>query len=976
MAKLNSNKGIILITTFMVSAVLFVLSGVYMSSSMVQNWAAQREKGTTQAFYAAEQGMQYAFIEAQNHGYKWSTHYVKNVPAKDLEIQTTAPAISLTGAKINASGCYEVSTPSGTVEVKAYPDPLRPDETILLSRGIDPRNVTSRIIKYRISRKSLYKNFMFWPVNFSASGSFNGKAIDGKPIGSLHINGNISLDSGTIKFSNFSRISCSGNIYYYNNKFDKPYDLDVRAWNPSFCNFESNVANLDGIAPLSRSTSAPYDFSFPSRGLFQNPSTHFYGNDRSDDWTGANDITESGWWTVNGKEIPKQLPDNPTSWSWPKYSGARAANEKAVRFEVTNTALQWLVNAEEKAGEYSVKPSSWLNAGADGNSNGLVDDSEGDKVTLLAVNSEGSFWDSFDGQGLSKGLRGFSEYEIYSAVKSFEDSGGSSFGTVFPGSGHLYDDLKDWIANTLKDRQGYLSWWKSRQYHHKAKLQEDVGVYHFESDAATVPAVERIFWEAWLNYWPPAHGKVHTEVLPLVYSSYRTLNPEWWQDLRYGDDRSLSDGTNIEVKYLNTQYQSTEFQSWLQTQSLGAGQTLADIIKFNVPPETPLAISACYASPAQNNGLYIKENSSAGTFTVAYNGIEETRSSLAGCLAALGISDWVSTTQFYNSSTTTADYVTTPVPIQAIQIDVEMLRKQGNINNHIIYIESPTYDTRLVNGATLPEGGFTVVSPYDVYIKAQQKSIDGKPVNAFNYEAADKIKSGDGVDTNWQPAALITNSRVYFLSSQYKDFDAALPYPAYFPVSTTNALFEPTFLKEYCWNNWPTEKGYPSKPAQASLDWGWVNSNLSATQQQSLLTAGNNQWAAVNTDAMPNKVTLNNSFNVGVASAEDPRGNVIERWQSGTSLNVEGSFIKLKDKFAPDPGKPTVMPYRLHYDYGKFEKERFKLVNASAGTRAYSSSVAYEYEERFWESDSRPSADFFTGSQQRWEEVSDFYHDS
>jgi hypothetical protein len=976
MANLKSNKGIILITTFMVSAVLFVLSGVYMSGSMVQNWAAQREKGTTQAFYAAEQGMQYAFIEAQNQGYKWSTHYVKNVPEKDLEIQAVAPAISLTGAKINASGCYELSTPSGRVEVKAYPDPFRPDETILLSRGIDPRNVTTRIIKYRISRKSLYKNFMFWPANFSAYGNFNGKAIDDKPIGSLHINGNISLDSGTIKFSNFSRISCSGNIYYYSNKFDKPYDHDVRAWNPAYCIFESNAGNLDGVAPIPRSSSAPYDFSFPSRNLFQNPSTHFYGNDRSDDWTGASDITESGWWTVNGKEIPKQLPGAPASWSWSKYASARSADEKAVSFEVTHDAMQWLVNAEEKAGEYSVKASSWLKAGADGNSNGLVDDSEGDKVTLLGVNSEGHIWDSFDGQGLSKGLRGFSEYEIYSAVKSYEESGGTTFGSVFHGSGHMYDDLKDWIANTLKDRQGYLSWWKSRHYHHKENLRVDDGVYHFESDAPTVPAAERIFWEAWLNYWPPAHDKVHTEILPLVYSASRNLNSEWWQDLQYGDDRSLSDATNMDVNYLHTQYQSTEFQSWLAGQSLGAGQTLADIIKFNVPPETPLAISACYASPAQSNGLYIKENAAQGTFTVAYNGTEETRSSLAGCLSALGIGDWVSTSKFYNSSTANAAYEATPEPVQVIQIDVEVLRQQGSINNHIIYIESPTYDTRLVNGATLPEGGFTVVSPYDVYIKAQQKDIGGKSISAFNYEAADKIKSGDGADANWQPAALITNSRVYFLSSQYKDFDETCPYPASFPVSTTNALIEPTFLKEYCWNNWPKDKGYPLKPDQASLDWGWVNSNLTATQQQSLLSAGNNQWAAVNADAMPNKVTLNNSFNVGVASAEDPRGNIVERWQSGTSLNIEGSFIKLKDKFAPDPGKPAILPYRPHYDYAKFEKERFKLVNSSAGSRAYSSSVFYEYEERFWESDSRPSADFFAGSQQRWEEVTDFYHDS
>lgn len=967
MVKLTQNKGVILIATILVSTVLFILSGAYVTSSMVQNMASQRQRATMQAFYAAEKGIEYAFIESQNQGYNWRTHSVdgsNNLIAITVPVPTTA----LNGATINGSGNYQVSTPFGIIEVKAYADPLRSDETIVLSRGRDSSGNTSRIIKYRISRRSLYKNFMFWPQGYTTSGSNNGKQMDGQPIGSIHVNGNIAINSGT--YTNFSQLRCSGNLYYNNYTFNAPYYWDRTSWNDTTKTFSTAAVGAvpDGLAPIPRYGGPNYNLYF-SPHIFKDVSMHFYGNDVTDDWNGPNPITTYGSLSVNGQSIPKQLPGSPTPWSWRKYSDTRYGSEQGVKFQVTNTELQALLSAEETNGEYTNAAwtgANWLSAGDTSNNNGRFENSEADKVTLLSQETEsGSL--GFD-LGKDKGLHGHSEYEVYKAVKQHEEY------STFPSGTNYW--VKLWIAALVPNRNAFFDWWKGREYHHKENLTQTGSVYHFATDSVSVPAHERLFWEAWVNYWPPANtvarpAKSHNQSYSPSQSN-QALNAEWWQDLKYGNDRESAEAYP-QVSYLNSQYQPTEFRSWLQSHNL------ENVIQFGVPTETPLSIQSYYSEPAQHDGLYIKET--GGTFTVAFNGVEVSASSLSTCLSTLGIDSWVTTAQFYNPvEANVASYTGKPPAINAIQIDFQALQSlSNNINNHIIYVEAPSYDTRLVNGATLPQGGVTLVSPYDVYVKAQDKMIDGTMRSAFNYEASDKTTSGGADDSNWQPAAIITNSKVYYLSSQFTDFSSDVPYADNFPREG-DSLREETFREDYCYANYPSS-GMPPKPASKDdLTWDWIQTNLTSDQQKTLYNNGESHWDTINAGSKINTVTKQNNFNIAVAAPKDldPRGYFCERWQSGTSSAYnEGSFIALNEKFSTNPLTPTVKPSRSHIGYAAYEQSRFGMSGAYAGTRSYFSGSRYlEYEERFWSADSRPSGDFYSGSTQRWEEVTDFDHHS
>ena len=231
--------------------------------------------------------------------------------------------------------------------------------------------------------------------------------------------------------------------------------------------------------------------------------------------------------------------------------------------------------------------------------------------------------------------------------------------------------------------------------------------------------------------------------------------------------------------------------------------------------------------------------------------------------------------------------------------------------------------------------------------------------------------------------AVITNSRAYFLSSEFIDFNPdngdEYPYPYNFP-NYPYSLHEDTFLQDYCWDNWPG--ALPKPGAKAGATEAWVEANLDNNQQKALLDAGEAQWdkpvaqGGVE-ELMTNKVTKDNYFNVAVASPEEPQGYRRERWDKNPDtgawikINVEGAFIKLEDRWASE--------YRSHKDCEAYETNRFGLSSYTYKANDYkmrhtaSNTYAnYEYEERFWDPAGRPSGDFFAGSESSWQEVAEF----
>ncbi len=288
MARLNNNRGILLISTFMVAGVLFVLSGAYMSSAIVQNRAVQRQKDSMQVFYAAEKGAEYVFAESQNHGWGFATHEVADTDLdgdgkiNDLVRIAAGPTVSLTGASINAvTGCYEVYAPQGNVEVKVYNNPLKNNETILLSRSTSTKADSVRIIKNRLSHRSMYEYLMFFPGSQYFGGSY-----DGKGVGGMHINGDIIL--GGANFANLTELSASGYIYYNYSNYRPPYSADD--WD----------GKRDGLAPMLKVSYPPYNYCVP--GCIINNQGSFFAS-------GAK---------INSVAIPKELS---SEWQWDKYWG-------------------------------------------------------------------------------------------------------------------------------------------------------------------------------------------------------------------------------------------------------------------------------------------------------------------------------------------------------------------------------------------------------------------------------------------------------------------------------------------------------------------------------------------------------------------------------------------------------------------------------------------------------------------------------
>lgn len=408
------------------------------------------------------------------------------------------------------------------------------------------------------------------------------------------------------------------------------------------------------------------------------------------------------------------------------------------------------------------------------------------------------------------------------------------------------------------------------------------------------------------------------------------MNREWYDDLTYGNDRDTSETTT--VKFTNSRMQPVAWKEFLSTNKLDK-----IVYEKNTGAQylTPLNLEVdadgktYYAKLAQKNGLYIGTDTS-GNLDVWLNGEEiDTLPSY--------VQDNV---QFFNA-VRPKKKGTSYVMENVIQVDVSkvLADAENTPGNNIVYVDNK--DLRLVNAKILPEGGLTVVSPYNVYVKGN-----------YNYDPG---KSKEANDANWQPAALITNSLVYTLSDSFNDpqtLPVAVNYPNY-PYS----LQYQEFLDKYC-----AEGRYPSSliaagkvPPGGVPTWSWVKSNLSGTEQLTLLNSGEGYYDIDNDYLMANRATTATYYNTAIAGP-NAIPVAIERW-GGTKAPVKGSFVQLEKKWST------------------------KYNNTAVRSGNYISNPTYQYyyETRFGGATGigeRPSGDMVGGAQSSWQEVNDFDHHS
>lgn len=348
---------------------------------------------------------------------------------------------------------------------------------------------------------------------------------------------------------------------------------------------------------------------------------------------------------------------------------------------------------------------------------------------------------------------------------------------------------------------------------------------------------------------------------------------------------------------------------------------------------------------------------------------------------------------------------------KVLDINVGDLRNSGQqINNGVVYIANR--NSRLSNGERLPQGGLTVVSPFNVYIKGD-----------FNNQ-------GEG---NWQPAAVITNSLVYILSDNFDDSDyqnmpsmrVPREYGAELNYIKTDNNYNMTLPQIMALSDGADINGKTGAQVKAELIdeiksfFGLNNFLLPGSGTESGLVNNirnyycneyNNNASGTYTDRWGNvisRMTPNTAqdteIKVAIASPYDialgqggtwdiNQSYLIEEWL-GKNLNIEGAFIKLGTSWANQvdgAGKPILdwrgnpVPYRnvpWPSNYTRSGgpnaagRNPYYLNNYNWYNYMYPpSSVRLEYEDEFANSSNLPSGDFLAGSESAWQEVSSFDH--
>jgi hypothetical protein len=283
------------------------------------------------------------------------------------------------------------------------------------------------------------------------------------------------------------------------------------------------------------------------------------------------------------------------------------------------------------------------------------------------------------------------------------------------------------------------------------------------------------------------------------------VNMEWWQDLEYGTDRASSGGDMFPARlvdnitggahdparyFLNTKHQSAEWGNWLSTNNLDQFGTNQTLIQDKSQGAQPLQIGSImdisqYAAnnrlkqKAQNGGIYIGDDG-LGNFLNP-------------------ISSHTNETQFYNSAAPALNG-TLFAPNSVLKIDVNSLKQQIENDiasggpladfNGVLYVDLTGnswtlthYDddasgVMLFNAERLPDGGLSLVTPQNVYIKGNYnldptglsaKNRTADDINVINRVIADKSYIVDENDLEWQPAEIVTRRQTYFNSQDFPE---------------------------------------------------------------------------------------------------------------------------------------------------------------------------------------------------------------
>jgi hypothetical protein len=714
--------------------VIIGLSVVSFIRSINEKQLSERHNYSLQAFYEAEAGLAYAYAEAVRNGFEWYTHENKNTPitsdhyitsGSTVHFQYPIPLNSNLNPSINENGNYQLA--GWNFQVKSYPE--RDDKgnftgvMVVLSQATV--NGCTRTIEFRLGQASAYQYFFFFPE----SHTFETATFDGRNFGGIHVNGDI-LFTGNPQF-HFLTALTAGSVTPGEGYILRPLK--------TYRNWGQNTW-LQGF----------YDGRYNSKSGTKDYYTTPVNVQTMTWWTNNNDITWHMWDTITnhfqtGETIFRTgeigisekdttlayyLDGSDAYWKFDKYVGDPGDDNDKLPFgyRIKQDNLKDLAIYEEAghAGKYR-----------------LLSNKAWKKIEVII-------------NGVSVGS--LQEQEAFKTAYTAEKQGKSVNWSKF--------------------------WDKWKKNH-----QNDYTEYETNFTAGT-HWERRFYLAAYDDDWKEPNKALNP-------GTPYGVNMEWWEDLEYGTDRNTliddmapaqvvnnSTGEALERYFLNTKEQVSAWTNWLNNNALdeyGENKTLVqDKSQGGKYVDTSDIIfrqsdyDSTIKKKAKNGGIYIGLNDTGTSFI----------NPLDGCATA--------EKQFYNARHP-ARKGKKYKPSNILEIDVNDLKKcVGEDFNGIVYVDlegyswnnvGDSYDANadgvmLVNGERLPDGGLSIVTPNNVYIKGNYnldpqgeaerfRTPDDEGVIERVIEKKDHIN--DDSDLSWQPAEIITARAVYTLSEDFPE---------------------------------------------------------------------------------------------------------------------------------------------------------------------------------------------------------------
>lgn len=290
------------------------------------------------------------------------------------------------------------------------------------------------------------------------------------------------------------------------------------------------------------------------------------------------------------------------------------------------------------------------------------------------------------------------------------------------------------------------------------------------------------------------------------------INYEWWEDMEYGTDRLDGDDTaSAQVEdaqgnpianryFLNTEEQDTAFTDWLSDPN-DDGNT-ADRLDKEGENKTLVQDRVQGATYKDPGGIISRQTDYQAIKEMAYaDGVFI--GSVSGTLFDPS-ADYTEEIQFYNAQHPARSGNTYKLS-NILVIDVHALKQKidneelTNVNggtitqdsfNGIVYIDLENYQwsntnfdqeatgIMLVNGERLPNGGLSIVTPHNVFIKGNynldhkgcpEKSRDADDADVIQRVVDNKDYIEYKTDLVYQPAEIITRRAVYTLSEDFAE---------------------------------------------------------------------------------------------------------------------------------------------------------------------------------------------------------------